>query len=442
MGAGIASDGHELLPPPSLSPEQAQAQTVANLQVLYRITEEAVRPSIPIEQTLQRILDLTLEAVGADRGCILLKENATDNIAPRVYSPLRDTNESPLRISRTIVDYVLRTKQGVRTTDAQSDTRFSGGQSILQGNIREAMCVPLQGRYELTGVMYVDITTTSEEVLLRNGMSQRFQEELLRLMVAIGRQAALAVEDHQYQQALVKAERLGAIGQTIATLSHHIKNILQGVRGGSYLIEMGLQGHNEDIVRKGWKIVEKNQNKIYHLVMDMLTYSKERQPVTQMADINETVHDVVELAQARAEESQIELALNLTNDLPKSLFDMEGIHRAVLNVVTNALDAVEGHSNPRIIISTGFIPESRLVFVSVEDNGGGIAPEQLPKLFQIFESTKGLRGTGLGLAVSQKILREHGGEILVESHPGQGAKFTLVWPLITEEAMSDGPTLA
>ncbi len=81
-------------------------------------------------------------------------------------------------------------------------------------------------------------------------------------MIAIGHQAALAVEDTRYYSAMVQAERLAAVGQTIATLSHHIKNILQGIRGGSYLIEMGLSEHDESVVAKGWKIVEKNQNKI------------------------------------------------------------------------------------------------------------------------------------------------------------------------------------
>ena len=97
-------------------------------------------------------------------------------------------------------------------------------------------------------------------------------------MIAIGHQAALAVEDTRYYSAMVQAERLAAIGQTIAMLSHHIKNILQGIRGGSYLIEMGLAEHDEEHGRKGWNIVEKNQNKISALVMDMLTFSKEREP--------------------------------------------------------------------------------------------------------------------------------------------------------------------
>lgn len=443
VGQGIASDGHELHAQPHLSPEQTLAQTIANLQLLYHISEEVARPGAAIEETLQRILDLSRSATGADHGCMLLREPLTGEIIPRVFSPIRGATGAPMPVSRTIIDYVLRTRQGVRTSDAQTDRRFNSGQSILQGGIREAICIPMQGRYELTGVIYLDITTPPEQVLMHDGpLPARFTEELLRLMVSTGRQAALAIEDHRYRQALVKAERLGAVGQTIATLSHHIKNILQGVRGGSYLIDMGLRDHNEEVVRKGWKIVDKNQTKIYNLVMDMLTFSKERQPLPQVASVNETVSEVCELMQTRADEAGAQLDVRLDPRLPMTAFDPDGIHRAVLNLVTNACDAVEGHDHAKITVTTGFDADTKLVFVSVADTGSGIPPEVIPRLFNVFESTKGARGTGLGLAVTQKIVREHGGDISVDSTPGQGARFTLSWPLMDEERPRDSVTLA
>lgn len=418
------------------------AAGATNFGVLYRIAEEAVRPSIPIGQLLQRILDLTIEVVGADRGCILLIDPETQAWQLQAVSR-RSTQDDAggMPVSRSIVDYVIKVNQGVRTTDAQHDQRFDPAKSILQAGIREAMCVPLQGRMALDGVIYVDTTTTAEQ-LLRQPTGSRFREDQLRLLVAIGRQTALAVENNRYQQAIVKAERLAAMGQTIATLSHHIKNILQGVRGGSYLIDLGLKDHNEDMVRKGWQIVEKNQGKIYHLVMDMLTFSKERQPAWQRASVNQTVADVIELIQPRAAESQVALEFRPQADLPESTFDPEGIHRAVLNVVINAIDAVEGREQARVTVGTGYLAETETLWVAVEDNGPGISEEQRKKLFNLFESTKGARGTGLGLAVSQKILREHGGEITVESQPGQGARFTLAWPHSDDDQHANGRTMA
>lgn len=412
----------------------------ANFRLLYQIAEESVRTSYSLEQLLQRMLDLTIHELGADRGCLLLSDPVTGEIRPHILSQ-RLTSDPATRfpVSRTIVDYVLKSRQGVRTTDAQHDQRFDATQSIMQAGIREALCVPMQGRDTLLGAIYVDITTSAERVA-REGA--RFHEDHLRLLIVIGRQAALAVENSRYQQAVLKAERLAAMGQTIATLSHHIKNILQGVRGGSYLIDLGLNDHNEELVRKGWHIVEKNQNKIYHLVMDMLTFSKERQPVLRRASINDTVGEVVELMQSRAEECLVQLQYQPAVDLPDTTFDPEGIHRAVLNIVTNAIDAVEGGRDARVDITTGLQRETNTVWVTVADNGPGISPEQLPRLFNIFESTKGARGTGLGLAVSQKILREHGGEVTVASEVGRGSRFTLSWPQIDEEpAAADGPTL-
>jgi signal transduction histidine kinase len=250
-------------------------------------------------------------------------------------------------------------------------------------------------------------------------------------MMAIAHQAALAVEDTRYYSAMVQAERLAAIGQTMATVSHHIKNILQGVRGGSYLIEMGLSEHDESLVRKGWAIVEKNQNKITNLMMDMLTFSKEREPDLGPADINRVVADVVELMQSRAAECGVNLQWRPADSMPTLVFDPEGLHRAVLNVVTNAIDAAaDNEESGEVIVRTEYALEEGVLRVAVEDNGPGIPPELIDSIFSPFLSTKRGRGTGLGLAVSQKILREHGGQIVVESALKRGSRFTLELPAV------------
>lgn len=414
-------------------PKDQTAQTLANLKLLYRISEETVSSSLSIDQLLQRILDTTLQAVGADRGAMLVLNTKTGKLEPRAVSLGGAVDLSArMPVSRSIVDYVLKHGQGVRTSDARVDSRFGEAASIRRENIREAMCVPMPGRYELMGVIYVD-TTLPPTAVRPDGEATKFNDDVLSLMAAIGRQAALAVEDHRYQDAYVKAERLAAIGQTIAIISHDIKNILQGVRGGSYLIDMGLQKHDEDLVGQGWKIVEKNQDRIYNLVMDMLTFSTERQPKLDMASVNGVVADVVELVRTRAEERGIRLTYQPKEPLPLTMFDAEGVHRAVLNIVGNALDAVEGQDEGAVEISTGQTDDGTDVWVDVADNGPGIPEEQLATLFSLFESTKGARGTGLGLAVSQKIMREHGGDIIVESELNRGSRFRLIWPCVDEE---------
>jgi signal transduction histidine kinase len=422
------------------------ARARSNLQVMYR-TALAVSHTLDIDQLLGRIMQLIFEWVEADRGCIMLVDPETKLLVPRVRRDRkadgRDQGGSPenITISRTILDYVMEQREGVLTSDAQEDQRFDAAQSIVRQGVREAICVPMQGRYDIVGEIYIDTLVPAARAITRG--PRKFTDEHLKLMVAIGHQAALAVEDTNYYSAMVQAERLAAVGQTIATLSHHIKNILQGIRGGSYLIEMGLNEHDESITRKGWDIVEKNQKRISSLVMDMLTFSKEREPDLAPGDLNDTVADVIELMQSRAAEKNVELRCEPAANMPTLVFDSEGIHRAVLNVVTNAIDACgenleHGRGAPRVQVTTRYLPEQPMAQIVVADNGAGIAAEDLADIFSLFVSRKGARGTGLGLPVSQKILKEHGGQVNVESHLGRGSTFTLELPAIVPEAPPDG----
>lgn len=407
-------------------------QAGTNLQLLYQITEEVGRPTASRDELLRRILDLTLQTVGADRGCMLVTDSKTDRIEPRVVShrPGIDVDER-MPISTTIVEYVIQNGQGVRTSDAQHDSRFDTGQSILKAGIREVMCVPMQGRYELMGVIYVD--TTNSPMQFSNPHRTQFNDQALRLMLAIGRQSALAIENYRYQESMLHAERLAAVGQTVAILSHHIKNILQGIRGGGYLVEMGLKDENLSLVRKGWGIVERNQERIYNLVMDMLTYSKERVPKLELTCIRSVIQDVAELMQQRLADRGIELKISVDDSVPASMIDPEGFHRAILNLLINAIDALEDRPEPRIEMTCRFDSEGDQFILDVRDNGSGIDPVDLPKLFHLFESSKGSAGTGLGLTVSKKVLQEHGGDISVESELDTGTCFHLHWPYVQEE---------
>jgi len=439
------SEGSEwLLPDASDSSSPWIARARSNLQIMYR-TALAVSHTMDIDQLLARIMEMIFEWVDADRGCIMLRDTETDKLVPKVRRHRRGLRtDEKISISKTILDYVVERNEGVLTSNARDDKRWDPTQSIVSLGVREAICVPMQGRYNVVGVIYIDTSITPQRMLMNAGKVDQFTEEHLRLMIAIGHQAALAVEDTSYYKAMVQAERLAAVGQTIASLSHHIKNILQGVRGGSYLIEMGLGDHDEalgkdppdeagtskavDTIRKGWGIVERNQERISSLVMDMLTFSKEREPEPCSADVNELARDVAELMHARAEELEVNLELQLQQEIPNLLFDPEAMHRALLNVVTNAIDACDDVDEGKVVIRTAFDPEERIARLAVEDNGPGIAPDDLDAIFNVFVSRKGGRGTGLGLPVSRKILEEHGGQILVESEPGRGSTFTLEFP--------------
>jgi signal transduction histidine kinase len=400
------------------------ARARGSLQVMYR-TAMAVSHTLDIDELLGRILDLVFDWVAADRGCIMLVDPASGALTTRARRD-RHGDGGELVVSRTILDYVVTRREGVITSDARDDDRFSAGNSVVRTGIREAICVPMQGRYGMVGAIYVDTTTPLSSDTTGPAV---FGDDHLKLLVAIGNQAALAVEDTSYYSALVQAERLAAIGETIASVSHHIKNILQGIRGGSYLVEMGLADGDDETLRKGWGIVSRNQDKIAAIVMDMLSLSKEREPEPVAADLVAVVTEVLETVRQRAAEAGVTIRWQPPADMPPLVFDPEGLSRAILNVIGNALDAVEDRPDPTIGVEVAIDRDARVVRITVADNGVGMSAEAMAGIFDLFVSTKGPRGTGLGLPVSRKILREHDGDIRCTSSPGAGSTFELEFPL-------------
>lgn len=411
------------------------ARARSNVQVMYR-TALAASHTLDIDELLGRILQLVFEWIEADRGCIMLLDPERRQLQTKARRDRRAGDHTSMAISRTILDYVLERREGVLTSDAQDDDRFASGHSVVRAGVREAICVPMQGRYDTVGVMYVDTMVPLAESL--EAGQRRFSDEHLKLMIAIGHQAALAVEDTTYYSAMVQSERLAAVGQTIATLSHHIKNILQGIKGGGYLVDMGLENDDLGVVRKGWDIVGRNQGKISSLVMDMLSFSKEREPDPVPTDLVALVADIVETVHQRAADAGIAIRWTPPADMPRLVFDPEGIARAILNVVTNALDALENRPEPVVDIRVELDRPAGRVRIVVADNGEGMSAETLGEIFNLFVSTKGSRGTGLGLTVSRKILREHGGDIRAESTLGVGSTFTLEFPLVFDAAFPAG----
>jgi signal transduction histidine kinase len=194
------------------------------------------------------------------------------------------------------------------------------------------------------------------------------------------------------------------------------------------VVQMALQNRDMDALTKGWEIVRKNLNKVKDLVMDMLSYSKERKLQLEPVNPNDIVNDVVELLEAKAQGRGVRLTAALDERLGSVLLDPIGIHRVVLNLVSNALDAVRRDEGV-IGIATRAVPAERALTIEVTDNGCGMSAAVLPHIFEAFYTTKGVEGTGLGLAITDRIVKEHGGTIAVTSQEGRGSTFTVRLPL-------------
>jgi len=423
------NEGSQILARPDKVQTQWLRTRLANLGVMYE-TIQAVSHIMDVDQLLTRIMELVFTSIEADHGCIMLKNSDSGDFEPKsVRYRIDQPDAEKMVISRTIMDYVLQEKQGILVSDASKDDRFNIGQSIAKFHLREVICVPMKGRHETLGVLFLDTQSSVKSMVASGSETGKFTEEHLALAIAIAHQAALAVEETRYHQAMVNAERLAAIGQTVAALSHHIKNIMQGVRFGSDMVNRGVLDRDDTILLKGWKLVEKNQAKIHDLVLDMLNFSKDREPNIEMVNLNKIVEEVLDVVRGRAADKRIELVWKPSPILPPIPADPEGVHRSLLNIVSNAMDAVEERESPRVAVQTILEADGEWVRMIVLDNGPGVPVEKRDDIFKPFVSTKGARGTGLGLPVSRKVFREHGGDILLESQVGKGSKFILRLPL-------------
>ena len=244
-------------------------------------------------------------------------------------------------------------------------------------------------------------------------------------------------EIKRLEKELVKSERLAAVGQTVAGLAHGIKNILHGLKGGSYLVDIGIERNDTEKLKKGWDTIKRNIGRTSNLVMDLLSYSKERAPEYEVCRPNEIINDVGELLKDKAVENNIEIITDFDDAIGEVIMDGSIIHETLLNLASNAVDAClfdeDVSKNWQVKLKTEMEPDNVIKF-EVSDNGAGMDQEVLQKLFTSFFSTKGHRGTGLGLMVTHKLIEEHQGRIEVRSQLGEGTTFTVRLPYEVADA--------
>lgn len=230
---------------------------------------------------------------------------------------------------------------------------------------------------------------------------------------------------------LLDAERLAAVGETVAGLSHAIKNITGGLEGGMFVLEKGIELENKEFLEKGWKMVGGNVDRIKKLSLDLLNFAKADQMEYKEIDPKEIVKDVFDLMKPKAEENGIDFIVDLDETVPMFRLDTDGIHRCLLNLVTNAIDACID-TDPcgkaqTIILKLRRSGSDHLEF-QVEDTCGGMEKALQEKMFQRFFTTKGKQGTGIGLMLTKKIVGRHNGTVSVQSKKGGGSCFTISIP--------------
>lgn len=401
----------------TLEEELLNPSSDRSLRVLFQASR-LLGELFQLDALCSSILSLIFEALPAQRGYILTLDG--EPAEPRLRASVSRTDRStgpPL--SRTLIDHVFKTRESVLIHDAQKDSRFDESASIIGHEIHSAMCAPLVGRAVPVGVIYVD---SGADV-------HPFERADLDLLTAIARIVGIAVENAQLHEERVKHERLAAIGEATAGLGHCIKNIMTGVRGSSEMINNTIETGELRHLQSAWPILSRSINRIDSLVMNMLSYSRPAELETMLTDAVSIVSEAIDLVRADADKAHVEILFAPTGSV---LVQADGreLQRVIVNLISNAIDACNREGGQVSIVVQ---EDEQGVTISVRDNGAGIPAGVLPRIFEAFYTTKGSRGTGLGLACCEKIIAQHGGRMDVQSTPGEGAEFFVFLPFVRRE---------
>ncbi|GJM18573.1 MAG: hypothetical protein DHS20C14_07860 [Phycisphaeraceae bacterium] len=431
-----------------LAEPEPRAAAVDHLRVIYELTKVTAQITTR-DDLLRAVMDLVFEEFKPERGVLMLRvpgaEGAPDEMRPEVVKyreePITD-DEKTIRVSSTIVGAALEESEGVLSSNAMTDPRFKAGDSVQQYQIRSAICSPITFHAQAFGVIYIDSSIAN----------YTFTKEQLALMNAIGRHTALALANIEQTGRRVRAERLAAVGEAVASLSHSIKNIIQGLRGGADVVEIGLTKSDAKIARSGWDILKRNLDRIAGLTMNMLSFSTPRTIELERTRINKLVEECAQLLEDACADKHIALIVDADPEMPPIPVDANLLHQAVMNLLGNAVEAVAPETGAvtvkvvfheaegSVLPARGQLVVPAYVEIAVLDNGPGIPQERLQWIFEPFNTTKGLRGTGLGLAVTRRIVAEHKGRIRVETKQGRGSTFRVFIPADLDEQIDPSAT--
>lgn len=233
-------------------------------------------------------------------------------------------------------------------------------------------------------------------------------------------------EIKKLEQEKLEQERLAAVGETVAVIAHAIKNILVGIQGGMYKLKSGRRKASDELIEHGLQMLDRNFFRVTAMVRGLLDLSQNKQPAFEPIHLAVLLAELKVLFKEEAVRRGITFVVDKTADDLIVHADPEGLHTAMANMISNAMDACEGEENKASTIKLSVYEENEFLVLETRDTGAGMNKKTKEKLFHMFYTTKGANGSGLGLAVTQKIVQEHGGNIEVESEPGEGSRFRIM----------------
>ncbi len=412
-------------------------------QMLRRRNEELAALD-EINRTISSSLDLDQVLVSALEGLERL-------VSPHAVAVVLSDEESDSWVVRT-----ARTPQGTwlegRIVPADEPVLASvlrASKAVLQRNVTSSFWNRTLDAeaLDILGVPLLRKRETAGALLILNLAQTPMEEDYIALVEHIAATVAVAVQNarlfqesesfaqalERSQNQLIQAEKMAAVGRLAASLAHEINNPLQAVQNSLHL---ALHPTLSEEKRRGFlEMAQHEVERLVQIVRQMLDFYRPASAIRLPIDINRPVKEALALASKRLQQSHIQLTVRLAADLPPVLGSANRLSQVFLNIIINAIEAMP--NGGRLWVGTAYHAERQQVVAAFRDSGPGIPSEVRDRLFEPFHTTKS-GGLGLGLAISYGIVKEHGGDIDVESPEGGGTTFIVRLPVYREESDAEG----
>ncbi|MFQ5802666.1 MAG: sensor histidine kinase [Candidatus Methylomirabilales bacterium] len=394
----------------------------------------ALAKELSLESVLQKIADVACKVLGAKYGAVGVLDEDGEGLIQFVTVGIDEEAKNrigSLPVGKGILGVVVRDEKPLRLKDLSGDPRAHGFPPH-HPPMRSFLGVPIVSKGRIFGNLYLTEKQGAEE----------FSKEDEALAVTLAAQAAIAMENanlyeevhrsydqlRRSQDLLLRQEKLASLGRLAAGLAHEINNPLSSVAGFAEALQrraQAIQLHDLEKFRdlpEYLAFIQQEVARASAIVRHLLDFARQREPRFEDLDLASLIRDTVALVSLQAAVANKRIAVEITPDLLMVQADRQMLQQVILNLLTNALDAIEGAGDVRITA----LEASGQVEILVEDTGCGIPPEHLAKIFDPFFTTKEVgKGTGLGLAICQGIMEQHGGSIEVRSD-GLGKGTTVV----------------
>jgi signal transduction histidine kinase len=347
----------------------------------------------------------------------LLCEFFVDNV-----SSLIGASQGFLFIEGTQQQLWLETSAGGSPGEVNSEMRqavqsvYEKGQPVHQD---KTLLIPLIVRNSQMGLAY----------FVRQKTDPAFSPEEYALASNLTFQMASALKNLLLFEENLKMERLAAIGQTVGMVLHEVKNIVQLATFSQEFLRMGLERKKEEFVTKGVKGIAKAIREMDGFAYEMLSLTKDYRISPEPFQIQELFQELQLDLQEKAAQFQILLECLAANGLPEMEGEPRSLYRALINLVKNAFEAADEKKKDRFVRVSARPGQQGYYQILIEDNGIGMSDEVKARIFQAFFTTKGQKGTGLGLMIIDRTIKAHHGTLEVDSRLGEGTTFSVTMPI-------------